>query len=226
MVKEGAELSTRTRVPCLKIRARHGLVVCRVVQLLLGSVCPRAAETARAAVLVVFVRSIPIPVRTRLRTVPDFRHASAVLVGVRVHAAVPIMLYAMWAPERFKLVHKKLVAALGLLVPIKCGRRQLILAVRKRAQAPSPAGVHIRVGGAESLLQHLRVVQNLHPVVRMRARVPIPAASVVQVILHCAWLGRIRTCVDPPAVFGAVKRCAQLTIVNVRECARLCLECH
>ena len=165
IVIEGTEPAAGATLRALPIDTRVGLVVGRVVELLLATVGVGALETERAAVLVIRQGLVLIPEGARLRAVADVGDAAEILVGVRVDATMPVMLDAVGAPQGLEVLDVEIhgLALLVLLVEQLGGH--LRARVRESTELAAEATLDVRVGGAETLLEHVGVVQELKSVV-------------------------------------------------------------
>lgn len=98
------------------IRARHGLVVQGVVELLLRTVRVLAAESVKATVLVVLELEVLLPGRTRLAAVLKMRRTPKILICVGIDTLMPVVLYTIRTPESLEAIHVEVI----LVDPFSC----------------------------------------------------------------------------------------------------------
>lgn len=96
-VEEHAKVATRTPPP-LEIPAKQSAEIARMIQLLFGAVRVRATWAQWATLGVRQTGILLVPIRAKLMPITNCWRSSHILVGVCVHASLPIMLCASRAP--------------------------------------------------------------------------------------------------------------------------------
>mmetsp|Transcript_5718 Transcript_5718/g.21685 ORF Transcript_5718/g.21685 Transcript_5718/m.21685 type:complete len:270 (+) Transcript_5718:688-1497(+) len=190
-VVEGAKMASRATAAGRPIRARLRLVVQRVVELLLRTVRQRAGEAVGAALVVDRLSAILGPMRAGIAVIAQLWSTAPILIGVRVHARVPIVLCAIGAPQRLKRLHVVFPARLSVLDFGQQSGADLLPRVREGAAEAALARRDVRVGRTEPLLEHVRVVEELETVMAPRARVALGAVACLGVHIE-ALTARLR----------------------------------
>merc|ERR1719436_1930557 len=114
-----------------------------MVQLFLGAMRVRTAQTQWATLRVLCPRVLLAPIGAQFVPVADRHGPPGVLVVVRVDAGVPLVLYADRTPTGLVLVHEKLVSQsrrlLALLCDVEKRCTNFLPRVGERAGRSSPA---------------------------------------------------------------------------------------
>mmetsp|Transcript_168103 Transcript_168103/g.539876 ORF Transcript_168103/g.539876 Transcript_168103/m.539876 type:complete len:342 (+) Transcript_168103:144-1169(+) len=155
LVEECAQVSTRTPAT-LEVTAHQCPEVVRVVELLLRAVRVRTSGPQGATLGVGQARVFLVPEGAQLVSVPDLGRPPGILVGVGIHASLPIVLGADWAPQSLEAPCEEFFSqrlrCVGLLLCRQERRCDLITGVGEGATPTMAAPPDVWEGRAEAVL--------------------------------------------------------------------------